>query len=71
MSKSCVHWWLLAEADGGEMSKAECKFCGAKREFKNGLFDDKGCRFSDSKITTGSLASEAIKIGRHRIKRLS
>lgn len=36
---TCIHRWLIAPPRG-PVSKARCKHCGAKREFKNAFLKD-------------------------------
>ena len=67
--KSCVHFWMIEEADG-ETSKGKCKYCGTTKEFVNNAFEP-SVRFVELPIATFGLASEAIKIGRHGFRAVS
>ena len=67
--KSCVHFWMIDEADG-ETSKGKCKYCGATKEFINNVFDST-VSFVELPVATFGLASEARKVGRHKIRMVS
>ena len=68
-SKPCVHFWLVEEADG-ETSKGRCKYCKATREFIANIFDIAPKDYKDN-VQVGRMAVEAIKMGRHNMRRTS